>query len=308
MNKKPVSYLQIDARWKFADYSARGEKTTIGASGCGPTAMSMVLAEWADPKVTPLTECRWALAHGFKAPKSGTYYSYFVPAARRYGLACTQLNSASIYGSGGSGLHAQVLAALAQGDLIIACMGKGNWTSSGHYVLLWDVDPGKDIAYVNDPASTLARRTRGSWKLFKTQVKFYWRIRRPATAVSAAPAVEKEVTMSADEIRKLIEETVKVTLKNALPGAVAKVLSDLGKEPEPQWSVDEGRWEDARERGLTDGTRPCSLASRAEVMALISRAMEAVEKANAEAMEEASEEMEERLRALREAMEDAGMD
>ena len=81
-NKQPVSYLQIDARWKYADYSARGEKTTVGASGCGPTAMAMVLAEWADPKVTPLTECRWALAHGFKAPKSGTYHSYFVPAAR----------------------------------------------------------------------------------------------------------------------------------------------------------------------------------------------------------------------------------
>lgn len=304
-NKQPVSYLQIDARWKYADYSTKGEKTTIGASGCGPTAMAMVLAEWADPKVTPLTECRWALAHGFKALKSGTYYSYFVPAARRYSLACTQLNSASIYGNGGSGLHAQVLAALAQGDLIIACMGKGNWTSSGHYVLLWDVDVTKDIAYVNDPASTLARRTRGSWALFKKQVKFYWRIRKP---VSAAPVVEKEVTMSADEIRKLIEETVKVTLKNTLPGAVEKLLADMGKEPEPQWSVDEGRWEDAKERGLTDGTRPCSYASRAEVMALISRAMEAVEKANAEAMSQATEELEERLKQLRAAMEDAGMD
>ncbi len=114
--------------------------------------------------------------------------------------------------------------------------------------------------------------------------------------------------MSADEIRKLIEETVKVTLKNTLPGALEKLLADMGKEPEPQWSVDEGRWEDAKERGLTDGTRPCSYASRAEVMALISRAMEAVEKANAIAMDKATEEMEERLKQLRAAMEDAGMD
>ena len=28
-NKQPVSYLQIDARWKYADYSTKGEKTTI---------------------------------------------------------------------------------------------------------------------------------------------------------------------------------------------------------------------------------------------------------------------------------------
>ncbi len=86
MTEQPVSYLQTDPRWKNTDYSAKGEKTTIGASGCGPTAMSMVLATWADPAVTPKTECAWALAHGYKARGQGTYYSYFVPVARRYGL------------------------------------------------------------------------------------------------------------------------------------------------------------------------------------------------------------------------------
>lgn len=71
MNQQPVSYLQTDPRWSSRDYSARGEKTTIGASGCGPTAMAMVLATWADPQVTPATECAWALAHGYKAPARG---------------------------------------------------------------------------------------------------------------------------------------------------------------------------------------------------------------------------------------------
>jgi len=41
MNKQPVSYLQTDPRWDACDYSAKGEQTTIGASGCGPTAMAM---------------------------------------------------------------------------------------------------------------------------------------------------------------------------------------------------------------------------------------------------------------------------
>ena len=43
MNTQPVSYLQTDPRWGSLDYSAPGEKTTIRASGCGPTAMAMVL-------------------------------------------------------------------------------------------------------------------------------------------------------------------------------------------------------------------------------------------------------------------------
>lgn len=177
MNKQPVSYLQTDPRWGRLDYSAPREKTTIRASGCGPTAMAMVLATWADPKVTPETECAWALRHGYKAPHSGTYYGYFPPAAKRYGLTCYRVNGSNIYGNDRSAYHAQAKDALDRGDLVIACMGKGNWTSSGHYVLVYGIQV--DTIYINDPASTLARRTRGSYDLFKQQVKYYWVIERP---------------------------------------------------------------------------------------------------------------------------------
>ena len=115
MNQQPVSYLQTDPRWSAKDYSARGEKTTIGASGCGPTAMAMVLATWADPQVTPATECAWALAHGYKAPRQGTYYGYFPPAAARYGLTCRQMNWSSLYGNPNSSLHAQAKGEIAKG-------------------------------------------------------------------------------------------------------------------------------------------------------------------------------------------------
>ena len=81
MNPRPVSYLQTDPRWGSLDYSARGEKTNIAVSGCGPTALAMVLATWVDPKITPKSECAWALAHGYKAPHQGTYYGYCAPAA-----------------------------------------------------------------------------------------------------------------------------------------------------------------------------------------------------------------------------------
>ena len=205
MNKQPVSYFQTDPRWKNKSYSAKGESTTIGASGCGPTSMAMVLATWADSRVTPETECAWALKNGYKAPHQGTYYSYFVPAAKRYGIACTQLNSASIYGNSGSGLHAQVKASLDQGDLVIACMGKGNWTSSGHYVLVWGIQG--DTIYINDPASSKPARTRGSWALFRSQVKYYWRLRRPS-AVPIDTDKKEEDEMSEADIRKIVKEEV----------------------------------------------------------------------------------------------------
>lgn len=201
MNKQPVSYLQTDPKWAAKDYSASGEKTTIGASGCGPTAMAMVLATWADPSVTPETECAWALAHGYKAPHSGTYYGYFEPAGARYGLRVTRLNWSNIYGKATSAYHSQAKDALDRGDLVIACMGKGNWTSSGHYVLVYGIEG--DTIYINDPASTKLRRTRGSYNLFKQQVKYYWAIERPESA-------KEEPDMTKEEVLEIIKSQNKV--------------------------------------------------------------------------------------------------
>lgn len=200
MANQPVIYYQTDSRWKNVSYSVRGESTTIGASGCGPTSAAMVLATWADKNVTPKTECAWALKNGYKAYKSGTYYSYFVPAFKRYGLVCKQLNGANIYGNSNSIYHAQAKAAVDSGNLVIACMGKGNWTSSGHYVVVWKISG--NVIYINDPASTKLARTQGSYSLFKSQVKYYWVINNPGKTTGAEPT---------GIITKTVNYSVKIT-------------------------------------------------------------------------------------------------
>lgn len=179
VNKQPVVYYQTDARWKDIPYATKGEGSTIGGSGCGPTSMAMVLATWCDPKVTPQTECAWAQKNGYKAYKQGTYYSYFVPAAKRYNLTCYQINSTNIYGNANSTAHTTAKNAVDNGDLVIACMGKGLWTKSGHYVLVYGIEG--NMVYINDPASTKIARTHGNYLVFKQQVKYYWVIKRPAS-------------------------------------------------------------------------------------------------------------------------------
>ena len=191
VNQQPVLYYQTDPRWKNISYAVLGESTTIGASGCGPTSMAMVLATWADASVTPKTECAWALKNGYKCLNSGTYYSYFVPAARRYGLSCTQLNGASIYNNANSSYHAMAKQAVDNGDFVIACMGKGLWTRSGHYVLLWGIEG--NMVYINDPASSKVARTRGNYLVFKQQVKYYWVIKRPANRPLVTPETYADV-------------------------------------------------------------------------------------------------------------------
>ena len=285
MNSQPVVYYQTDKRWASQSYAVKGEVTTVGASGCGPTAMAMVLATWADKRVTPETECAWALKNGFKALKHGTYYAYFAPAARRYGLSCTQLNGASIYGQPGSAYHATVLAALKAGNLIIACMGPGNWTRGGHFILLWDVDVQRDIAYVNDPASSLPRRIRGSWQLLKREVKFYFRVKRP----SSITIPKEDFSMNEKEVAALFEQLIKTRLKDYVRDVVRELNVAQAAEAEPDWSVREGLWAKARALGITDGDRPCAPASRCEVAAMMLRAEEIREQLSREARSKGEE-------------------
>lgn len=261
MNTQPVSYLQTDPRWGSLDYSAPGEKTTIAASGCGPTAMAMVLATWADPSVTPKTECAWALAHGYKAPHQGTYYGYFEPAGARYGLRVTRLNYASLYGNATSAYHAQVKDALDRGELVIACMGPGNWTSSGHYVLLWKING--DTIYINDPASTKAARTKGSYSLFKQQVKYYWTIENPVPNLGTD---EKE-----DGIDMTTQEFLDSLTNEQAYQLVQKAELHAKTLPEPDWSKKEGAWAAAIAKGITDGTAPERPVKRCEAMAWLDR-------------------------------------
>lgn len=177
MAVKPVCYLQTDSRWKNHNYSAKGERKTIGSSGCGVTAAAMVIATLKDKGVTPVTTAEWSMSHGYKALNQGTFYTYFVPQMSQYGINCRRLNTVNLYGKSSSTAHTEALQALKSGNWVIACMGKGNWTSSGHYILLYGYENG--YVFINDPASTKAARIKNTWALFSKQVKYMWTVMVP---------------------------------------------------------------------------------------------------------------------------------
>lgn len=175
--RKPVVYFQNDGRWKNMSYSAKGENTTIGRAGCGITCMAMVIASLADKNVTPIDTCKWSLEHGYKALHQGTYYTYFVPQGKVYGIKITRLNTSNIYKSttkSAEGIRNKAIEELKVGNWIIACMGKGTWTSSGHYVLCYGVNG--NVIYINDPASTKPNRVNGNLNTWKEEVKYLWKV------------------------------------------------------------------------------------------------------------------------------------
>lgn len=173
----PVSYMQTDSQWKNYNYSATGESKTIGSAGCGVTVAAMVIATLKDKSVTPIITAEWSMAHGYKALNQGTYYTYFVPQLSEYGITCKRLNTANLYGQSSSTAHTEALNALKNGNWVIACMGQGNWTSSGHFILVYKYEDG--YVYINDPASTNAERVKNTWDLFAKQVKYLWTVDVP---------------------------------------------------------------------------------------------------------------------------------
>lgn len=171
MNKKPIAFLQTDAKWKNEPYRVPGEKSTIGSAGCGPTCAAMVIATMKDKSVTPKDTCLWSVKHGYKALNQGTYYSYFKPQLAAYGIDCQQLLAARILNKPNHPIHDKVKQYLADGYYVIALMGPGAWTKSGHFVLLWGWDTKVRIL---DPASTSEKRTSGDPATFKNDVRLYW--------------------------------------------------------------------------------------------------------------------------------------
>ena len=214
--ERPVWYMQTDSKWKKVDYSAKGESTTIGASGCGPTCMAMVIATWIDPSVTPVTTCKWSLENGYKAKNQGTYYSYFKPQGKVYGINTYQLTPSNIYGKTDSEYHNKAKAEVDKGNFVIACMGKGRWTSSGHFVL-WYANDGKNVL-LNDPYSKASNRNKANFDYFKSQVKYYFVCEKPESVLENEKQ-EVDVEMTLEEKRafeNLVERVIKLENSNMI--------------------------------------------------------------------------------------------
>ena len=233
MNKKPVSYLQTDKRWSKKPYRVKGESSTIGGSGCGPTAAAMLLSTLTGKTITPEDTCKWSMDHGYTALGNGTYYAYFAPQFAAYGIKCWQLNWVKAYHNPKATSFDETVKYLKQGYYAIALMLKGTWTTGGHFVVLWWAD---NKVHINDPASTKAIRTTGDLATFKNEASYFWIVDAreynnngklvdgtvvkidPEKVPQAAPGVtpERKASGVAKSFSKSLAGTYTVTAKSGL--------------------------------------------------------------------------------------------
>lgn len=254
MNKQPVKYLQTDPRWKTLPYRVPGETATIGGSGCGPTAAAMIIETMTGQTFTPVDACKWSVDHGYKALNQGTYYSYFVPQFKAFGIDCYQALGSSLHNKPSHPIHDRVKALINEGYYAIALMGPGLWTSGGHYITVWNWD---DKVRINDPASTKEARLNGDPELFKKQVKQYWMVdaREFNEDMTYEKFCEFMTQYNADLAMKQASEFAKSSIESCITNGI---MVNTGTPEDPK--ID----------------RPCSYLTREEAAIISTQIMKAV--------------------------------
>lgn len=173
----PVRWFQFDERWAKQSYGV-SEKDTVRRWGCGPAAMAMAVATLRDPSVDPSAAAAWSLQHGMftHAFASGkTKSAFFTEYAAEYGVRVWQINDADLRTAPAAEAEAaklRALKAVREGDWVIVLLGKGHWTTEGHFVLWYGVD-GSDVL-VADSNSTRENKARNTFaRLSQTMIRLW---------------------------------------------------------------------------------------------------------------------------------------
>lgn len=134
-----VYFNQSDEAWANQPYGS----DTIGGYGCGPAVMAMAVASMTETETDPALMAAWAVHHGYWARRSGSAHAIVPGAAQSFGIQSESFTRRT---------PAELREALTSGKLLVALMGPGHFTRSGHFILLRGVTLGGDIL-VADPNS-----------------------------------------------------------------------------------------------------------------------------------------------------------
>ena len=151
--------LQYDPRWGYGRYG----DSILAVNGCGPTCLSMVSAALTgDGTATPYRIAQYADSHGYYAVGAGTSWSLMTEGCASFGLCGEELPLSE------SGMQR----ALEEGRLIICSMGPGDFTTSGHFIVLTGYGDGGFS--VHDPNSRERSAQTWDYERLAPQIRNLW--------------------------------------------------------------------------------------------------------------------------------------
>ena len=159
-NSKSVPLLfQWDERWGYTEYG----NEIMGLSGCGPTCLSMVCIYLLnDTKYTPRYVADFAQRNGYCVPGSGSAWTLISQGGEELGLDVTEIPLD----------ESRIIRNLEVGNPIICVMGPGDFTTTGHFIVMTGYADGK--IKVNDPNSPTRSERLWDFEDIKGQIRNLW--------------------------------------------------------------------------------------------------------------------------------------
>lgn len=156
-------FLQWDKRWGALAY---GDESNVAISGCGPTTLAMaVVALTGNTQATPAAVAKFAMQEGYYMSGTGTMWSLMTEGAAAYDVHSEQINISQI----------EIKQHLDQGDIVICSVRQGDFTTGGHFILLYDYD---DEGFsINDPFSLYRSGQKWDYGRIRSQIKAVWALR-----------------------------------------------------------------------------------------------------------------------------------
>ena len=156
-------FLQWDKRWGALAY---GDESNVAISGCGPTTLAMaVVALTGNTQATPAAVAKFAMQEGYYMSGTGTMWSLMTEGAAAYDVHSEQINISQI----------EIKQHLDQGDIVICSVRQGDFTTGGHFILLYDCS---SIYAVFKRMSNLYRSgQKWDYGKIRSQIKAVWALR-----------------------------------------------------------------------------------------------------------------------------------
>ena len=150
--------IQYDKRWGYYKYG----DSMIAVSGCGPVCLSMVILGMRHEAVLPTKICKFCEKEGYYVQGSGTSWQLMTEGAAHFGLMAREISLS----------ESSMLNVLDTGGMIICAMRPGDFTTTGHFIVIYGYD-GEGFL-VNDPNSR--QRSSKSWGFdeLSGQIKNLW--------------------------------------------------------------------------------------------------------------------------------------
>lgn len=153
-------FLQWDPRWGYVEY---GDCSIVGLGGCGPTCLSMVMYYLSgNDMLTPDYIARYSMDNGYYVRGTGTAWALLEDFPALYGIDVEQMGKS----------EEQMKAALDQGKLLICSMSPGDFTTGGHFIVIYGYD--RNGFWVNDPNCVARSRKSWTYEEISSQIKQIW--------------------------------------------------------------------------------------------------------------------------------------